>query len=171
MLDLKRAESTGLSNWKTDLSVLVLWYFWFCFMVGFEMPKYFSVIGLSLVLVYGSWLWTIRRASFFLLLVAWVYGVSSLAPTGLIWLSLFMSFLILKAIQFRVMVKNSFQFAILCFVGNIILLLFERAFLSFSYADSFWNFFLIGSLLIRSFSEAFLAYIFFKPLNYFVGAK
>lgn len=171
MLDLKRTESVGGSNWKTDFSVLLLWYFWFSFMVGFEMPKYFSVVGLSLVLVYGSWVWTLRQASFFLILVAWVYGVSSIAPTGLIWLSLFLSFLILKAIQFRVMVKNAFQFALLCFLGNIILLLFERGFLSFSYSDSYWNWFLIGSLFLRSLSEAFLAYLFFRPLNFFVGAK
>lgn len=161
----------GRVSWKRDLVVLLAWAFWLFFFSSLEAPSWLRVSGTAFVLVYGAWSWPFKRAAFILLIVAWVYSSISLTLSGMYWVALMIVYVILKAAQFRFLVRNAFQFAVAVFMSAMALELTQLIIIHQMYSTEFWVWTLMLGLALSSLAHSLIAFFFFGPMLKLVGVK
>jgi len=163
-------ESSRL-DWKRDLLVLAAWFIWLMAVTTLGLPYWLSLPGTIFVLFYAAWAWDFLTAAGMLLVVAWIFASISLTLSGFYWLCLYVSYLVLRLAQVRVMLKNAWQFAAAIFFMALFLEFLQMGILSQVYEELEPGVSLYLSVLGSVFIQSLGALVFYEPLKWVAGVR
>ena len=123
-------EEKAPGGYKVSLLVIFVWSVWLAFVSTINFPFSLSIGCSAIVLLYGSVVWRIREGAVYFLVMSWIYGHFSLTPPGMFWLSLFVSFLILKPFVARFEIKSVSFLSALILLAAFLLEVFQIGFIS-----------------------------------------
>jgi len=151
-------------DWWSSLILVLSWVAWLSLMSAFELPKWLSLPMTSVVLLYGSYLWDFITGALFMLVMSWLHYRFSILPPGNFWLTLMISFFILKVITHQFELRSSLQvFGILWGVSSFMWLC-QYVFLSRSDESVGWSWLLLGLILLSGLLQAVIGLVFTRPI-------
>ena len=106
-------NSYGALSRAFDVFLLVVWIFMLAVMHLFPARDFFYFGGFAFVISVVSLRWPLVEGTGVLLLVAWVFGVFSKMPTGIIFWALFSVFCLLKIFLESIELKERLSVALL----------------------------------------------------------
>ncbi|TVQ78601.1 MAG: hypothetical protein EA369_06230 [Bradymonadales bacterium] len=167
MEPLRGIEFAG-SPWPRDLGVLAAWFLSLLIFSVFQTPNLVVWSGLPFLILYGAWAWPFLKAAVLFLVVAWIYSSVSLTPSGLLWLSLFVAYLVVYFAQFRIMIRNIWQFmaVVLCLSWGFELI--QLFLVSQLYPGHNLNWQLWGSIGLVGFSHSVVALVIYPSVQRWV---
>lgn len=159
------------SSVKASVFLVAVWMGWITFISTVNFPLRFSLHATSIVLLVGSFWWSIKEGAFYLLLMSLVFGFFSLTPSGFYWVSAFAIFLILRFISYRFTVSTSLQILFSVLLIAFVFDFSQAVLLGQVLSTKVISFRLITLIFYSSFFQALMAWIVSRPLLVLIEAK
>lgn len=163
-LEFERSDSFR-SNYQRDLFLVLIWTLWVVLVTSLGWSKWFSFSGMGLIVLYGALCWNLTWAGFVFVWMGWIFSAISLTPAALTWLSLFISYLFLKLAQFRLEIRNAFQFAIAVGLASLSIELIQLLLLDRIAPGLDVPWIMYPLLISRALLQAGLGYLVWTPLQ------
>lgn len=159
------------SAWKIDLFILGAWAVWLIWITSLKLPFWLNLSGASWVVLYGASRWSWPKAAVLFLLAGWFFQSLSLMPSGLLWLSLMLLFIIVKIAQFRLMIRNAFQFSSSVLTATFGLELIQLFLLTRIYTDSGWSVWMFGAFFLSASLHAIVGFFLYNLFDRFLEKR